>query len=153
MDPDPENKAGWILPHSKNVKWTHERLQNVAVKLNAWIDKSIESGQDFLLGKFCFESKLGFLPSYFARYCERCIDLDNAYNRAKEWQEFKISEGALFNTLNSRFASLWLSHAHNWKINSQEDTLKKLENEFGMYLKMQREKYESTKPPIEDEED
>lgn len=145
MDTDPQNRAGWTLPHSKNVKWTHERLEHVAEKLNEWVDKSIESGDNFLLGKFCFESKLGFLPSYFARYCERCIDLDNAYNRAKEWQEYKMSEGALFNKLNAKFAALWLSHAHGWKINSNDETTKKADGEIAQYMKIQKEQYDEMK--------
>ncbi len=148
MDPDPQNRAGYAYPHSKNVKWTYERLQNVAEKLNEWVDKSIDEKTDFLLGDFCFESKLGFLPSYFARYCERCLDLDKAYNRAKEWQEHNISKGALHNKLNGKFASLWLSHAHGWKINSGEEITKKADSDMATFTKLESERYLEAKGEI-----
>ncbi len=135
----------WYKPNDKRFTWSPEKLKEVADSLNAWVDKAIESKEDFLLGDWCFHSGLGFLPSYFARYCERSTELDNAYNRAKEWQEHNISKGALFNKLNSKFASLWLSHTHGWKINSSDDTLKKLDSEFCQYLETQREKYDQNK--------
>lgn len=101
---------GWYKPGDKRFVWTPERLNALAENLDQWVNKNIKEKKNFLLGDWCFE--VGFLPVYFARYREKCLALDEAYNKAKAWQAHNIAKGALFNKLNSRFASLWLFNHH-----------------------------------------
>lgn len=125
---------GWYDPADKRIKWPPERLKALAQNLNDWVDENIEKGETFLLGDWCF--KVGFLPSYFARYRERCKELDEAYEKAKEWQGHNIAKGALFNKLNSRFAALWLANFHEWNMNGSrdEDLETKLKSDFAKFL-------------------
>jgi hypothetical protein len=99
--------------------WTEDKLDEVAEALDAWLDRSIKSQKEFLIGDFCFKSDLGFLPSYFYKYRAYSVKLDDAYNRAKEWQAHCISKGILYNKLNQKFGSHWLNIFHKelgWEI-------------------------------------
>ncbi len=135
----------WYKPHDKRFKWSPEKLKEAAASLDKWVDKAIKNDDDFLLGDWCFRSGLGFLPQSFGRYLDRSPELEAAYNRAKQWQEHKMSKGALHNQLNSKFASMWLSHAHGWKVNANEEETKKLTGDMGEFMELQKQLYESYK--------
>jgi len=109
-DTTPPQNESWFNPLDKRFKWTPTRLKEVAKSLNEWVDKSIITQENFLLGDWCFAT--GFLPCYFHRYVERSPELGEAYQRAKAWQSHCIARGALFNKLNSRFATMWLANHH-----------------------------------------
>ena len=98
-----------------NCKWTSEKLREAAKSLNEWLDRNIAEKKQFLLGDWAFES--GYPNWLLAHYCEMSLDLDEAYQRAKAWQEHMISKGALYNKLNGKFAAMWLSNFHGWKTN------------------------------------
>lgn len=103
-------KNNWFNKSDRRFVWTPDRLKEVAESLNSWVDRGIETKKNFIFGDWCFES--GFLPGYFSIYRERCIELEDAYQRAKAWQAHCISKGALFNELNVKAASMWLANHH-----------------------------------------
>lgn len=106
------------------TKWTVEALDNVADHLNKWVDDSIAGNRkQFLLADFCFHSGLGFLPFHFSRYAGISLKLDEALQKAKEWQGHCLAKGALYNKLNLKMAILYLSNFHRdngWEAQTQK---------------------------------
>lgn len=101
--------------------YTDSMLDELAENLFLWIEENIKSQKKkFLLGEWCFS--VGFSNRNFARYSEQNENFRRAYEYAKQWQEFQVTKGALYNELNARFAQFFLAVNHNWTFREQQDT-------------------------------
>ncbi len=101
--------------------YTSDLLENLAKSLIDWVAQNSVSGNQFLLGDWCFS--VGFNGKYFKRYADQNENFKEAYEWAKQWQEHRIAKGALNNTLNARFSQFFLGCNHNWS------TFEAVENE------------------------
>lgn len=93
--------------------YTEEKLNELAESLSNWVEEAVQSKSHFLLADWCFEN--GFIPNNIPRYTKQSENFNEAYLKAKAWQEHMITKGALFGKLNPRFAQFMLSCHYDWK--------------------------------------
>jgi hypothetical protein len=75
------------------------------------------STRQYLLQRFALER--GYPPDELAHFAKKSEVFKRAYLFAKEWQECKIVEGALFNKFNSNFAKFAMSNLCGWSDKQQ----------------------------------
>jgi len=120
-------------PGGRPKKYTDEVLSELAKSLREWVKNLADKNKFDMLKRWCFDND--FNPKYFARYAEVNEEFKEAYEWAKEWQEYIISYGALNQSLNARFAQFFLGCNHNWKTKEAgDDRLGVLANDFGRFL-------------------
>lgn len=66
-----------------------------------------------------FALERGYPPDELAHFAKKSEVFKRAYLFAKEWQECKIVEGALFNRLNSSFAKFAMANLSGWSDKQQ----------------------------------
>ena len=96
-------------------KYTAEKLNELARSLKSWIDGLAKRSEFGMLGDWAFRND--FSPKNFKRYADKSIAFNDAYQYAKEYQEFIISRGALTKDLDSKFSVFFLCSNHSWKVN------------------------------------
>lgn len=88
-------------------KYTQEFIEQEAAAFINWFSQP----ENIYFKRFALER--GYPPDVLADFAKKNEVFKRAYLFAKEWQECKIVEGALFNKLNSNFANSILRIFHN----------------------------------------
>ncbi len=130
-----------VTPNSRGRPKIYDdfALNDLARSLKQWVKDHSKEHKFGMLKLWCFEND--FNPKYFKRYAEKNQDFKEAYEWAKEWQEYIVAHGAMTGTLNSRFCQFFLGCMHDWRTKEpNEDKLGTLRNEFGKYLDLMKEK-------------
>lgn len=94
-------------------KYTKEFIENEAIEFVKWFAKP----GNIYFKRFALER--GYPPDELARFAKKSEVFNRAYIFAKEWQECKIVEGALFNKLNSSFAKFAMANLSGWSDKQQ----------------------------------
>ena len=95
------------------TKYTQEFIEKEAVAFVKWFAKP----GNIYFKRFALER--GYSPDELARFAKKSEVFRRAYLFAKEWQECKIVEGALFNKLNSSFAKFAMANLSGWSDKQQ----------------------------------
>jgi hypothetical protein len=66
-----------------------------------------------------FALERGYSPDELSAFAKKNEVFRRAYELAKQWQECKIVEGALFNRLNSNFAKFAMTNLSGWSDRQQ----------------------------------
>lgn len=93
--------------------YTQEFIENEAKAFVYWFSKP----ENIYFKRFALER--GYPPDALADFAKKSEVFSRAYLFAKEWQECKIVEGALFNKLNSNFAKFAMSNLSSWSDKQQ----------------------------------
>lgn len=129
-------------------KYTDDNLDHLAKSLKEWTKSHSSKNKFGMLKKWCFDND--FHPKHFKRYIEKHEEFREAYELAKEWQEYIICHGALNQTLNARFAQFFLGCNHGWKTkDASSEALNTLHNDFGKFL----DYMDSHKKEVDDDQD
>lgn len=94
-------------------KYTQEFIEQEAVAFINWFCKP----ENIYFKRFALER--GYPPDELAHFAKKSEVFKRAYLFAKEWQECKIVEGALFNKLNSNFAKFAMANLSGWSDKQQ----------------------------------
>lgn len=94
-------------------KYTREFMEKEAVAFITWFSKP----ENIYFKRFALER--GYPPDELANFAKKSEVFRRAYLFAKEWQECKIVEGALFNKLNSNFAKFAMANISDWSDKKQ----------------------------------
>lgn len=95
------------------TKYTNEFIEKEAIAFVEWFSKP----ENIYFKRFALER--GYPPDALADFAKRSEVFRRAYGFAKEWQECKIVEGALFNRLNSNFAKFAMANLSGWSDKQQ----------------------------------
>ena len=95
------------------LKYTQEFIEKEAIAFISWFCKP----ENIYFKRFALER--GYAPDELARFAKKSEVFRRAYLFAKEWQECKIVEGALFNKLNSNFAKFAMTNLSGWSDKQQ----------------------------------
>jgi len=120
--------------------YTFERVQQLTESLQEWVKNAIMNEEDFLFYRWAF--KIGMNPKRISHLATLSENFKEAYEMAKEWQEFRLQEETLRKNTDYKMAKDMLCTHHGWKMNQQEDVLKDVMNDFGEYVKLQKEIYD-----------
>lgn len=94
-------------------KYTNEFIEQEAIAFIKWFSQP----ENIYFKRFALER--GYPPDELAHFAKKSEVFKRAYLLAKEWQECKIVEGALFNKLNSNFAKFAMSNLCGWSDRQQ----------------------------------
>ncbi|MBA3816176.1 MAG: hypothetical protein H0X29_06585 [Parachlamydiaceae bacterium] len=94
-------------------KYTDEFIENEAKDFILWFSQP----DNIYFKRFALER--GYPPDVLADFAKKNEVFKRAYLFAKEWQECKIVEGALFNKLNSSFAKFAMANLSGWSDKQQ----------------------------------
>ncbi|ADI38040.1 hypothetical protein wcw_0672 [Waddlia chondrophila WSU 86-1044] len=94
-------------------KYTDEFIEQEAIAFVHWFSKP----RNIYFKRFALER--GYSPDELARFAKKSEVFKRAYLFAKEWQECKIVEGALFNKLNANFAKFAMANLSSWSDKQQ----------------------------------
>jgi hypothetical protein len=94
-------------------KYTAEFIENEAKAFILWFSQP----DNIYFKRFALER--GYPPDELANFAKKNEVFKRAYLFAKEWQECKIVEGALFNKLNSSFAKFAMANLSGWSDKQQ----------------------------------
>lgn len=94
-------------------KYTHEFIEQEAIAFIHWFAQP----NNIYFKRFALER--GYPPDELAHFAKKNEVFKRAYLFAKEWQECKIVEGALFNKLNSNFAKFAMANLSGWSDKQQ----------------------------------
>jgi ABC-type glycerol-3-phosphate transport system substrate-binding protein len=94
-------------------KYTEEFMEQEAIAFITWFSNP----QNIYFKRFALER--GYPPDVLAEFAKKSEVFRRAYLFAKEWQECKIVEGALFNRLNSNFAKFAMANLSGWSDKQQ----------------------------------
>jgi hypothetical protein len=89
-------------------KYTQEFMEKEAKALIAWFINP----ENIYFKRFALER--GYPPDELASFAKKSEVFRRAYLIAKEWQECKLVEEALFNKLNSNFAKFAMTNLSGW---------------------------------------
>lgn len=95
------------------IKYTLEFIENEAIAFVKWFVKP----ENIYFKRFALER--GYPPDELSNFAKKSEVFARAYRLAKEWQECKIVEGALFNNLNSNFAKFAMANLSGWSDKQQ----------------------------------
>ncbi len=91
-------------PHAHSI----ELIEKYAHELDEWM----KNPNNVWLKDFALERDVH--SSYLSEWAERSERFRAIYNKAKEWQESKITKGSLLNRFNQRMSSMILANHHGW---------------------------------------
>jgi hypothetical protein len=94
-------------------KYTDEFIEKEAIAFIHWFSQP----ENIYFKRFALER--GYPPDELAQFAKKSEVFRRAYLFAKEWQECKIVEGALFNKLNSNFAKFAMANLSGWSDKQQ----------------------------------
>ena len=94
-------------------KYTQEFIEKEAIAFIHWFSKP----ENIYFKRFALER--GYPPDELANFARKNEVFNRAYLFAKEWQEVKIVEGALFNRVNSSFAKFAMANLVGWSDKQQ----------------------------------
>jgi hypothetical protein len=94
-------------------KYTQEFIEKEAKAFILWFSHP----ENIYFKRFALER--GYPPDALAYFAKKSEVFKRAYLFAKEWQECKIVEGALFNKLNSNFAKFAMANLSGWSDRQQ----------------------------------
>lgn len=101
-------------PYNKNgeggVKkiYTDEYLENEAVLFLDWMKKP----DSLYFKKFAIER--GYSPQRLNEFADSNEKFAEAFRFAKQWQEVRISEGAMRNELNASYSKFFMANVCDW---------------------------------------
>ena len=127
--------------------YTKERVAELTASLSKLVRDSMDNDKKFLFKRWAFQN--GVNPSRISYIAEIDPEFAEAFQVAKEWQEFKLEEDTLYKKTEYRMAIMMLCNHHGWKTHD-DGALKQLGNEFGQYLAQQKAEYEERKKGIDD---
>ncbi len=114
-------------------KYSDERLSELSISLKKWVKEKYRKDEMGYLVEWCFDND--FNTRYFKRYCEQHGEFNDAYEFAKDWQEYRIAKGGMDKSFDSRFAQFYLSSKFGWNPKGENETVADaIKSEFGRFL-------------------
>lgn len=95
------------------IKYTDEVLNRLAKSLKNWAREGLEQGEFRLMSEWCLKND--FPKQNFSRYIAKHKKFNDAYNYAKDYQEYVVSRGGLTKKLDSHMCQFFLSCICKWR--------------------------------------
>ncbi len=131
--------------------YTEERVKELTQSLKDWVLEAVDNDEKFLFTRWAFS--VGLTPGKAKYIADIDGEFADVYEVAKAWQEFRLQEDTLYRKAEYRMAMAMLVHNHGWRVNGDDDVMKRLDNEFGRYLDAQKQAYDKKKEDEEAEEE
>lgn len=106
---------------TRKLIYTEEKLDELADSLMKWTEKALQKGEFKILKLWCLENK--FSNKNFTRHAAKHERFREAYEYAKDYQEYIVASGALTKKLDSGFSQFFLQCCCGWK--KEEDVTSK----------------------------
>ena len=144
--PAPKGHACYFVNEGRSVKYTPEFIENEAKAFLEWM----KLPTSLYFKRFAIDR--GYSPQRLTEFAEVNETFAEVYNYAKQWQEVRISEGAMNNELNSSYSKFFMANVCNWREKTETTLSGNAANPLSFVLGLDSNQSKELIPMVEEQQ-
>ena len=142
----PKGHACYFVNEGRSVKYTPEFIENEAKAFLEWM----KLPTSLYFKRFAIDR--GYSPQRMNEFAEVNETFSEVFRFAKEWQEVRVSEGAMTQELNAGFSKFFMANVCNWREKTETTLSGNSQNPLSFVLGMDNPQAKELIPMVEEQQ-